>query len=127
MHNHRDTQTHTHTWPLPLPLSVFVLPLADFVFAGNRWADIDSLVDNKYTLLSLALSFSDISLSVHLNVLTYSLCCNPLCVEMIHPLFFSVVYQTKIPNIHQIQPFRCEDLLCLMQLYIKYLWGLECW
>lgn len=79
-HTHRHAQsqghtdTHTHTCPLPLPLSVFVLPLADFVFAGNRWADIDSLVDNKYTLLSLALSFSDISLSLSISMSLPTLC-----------------------------------------------------
>lgn len=44
-----------------LSITVFVLLLADFVFADNRWADINSLWYNKYTLclrLSLCLSIS---------------------------------------------------------------------
>lgn len=56
-HGHRDTCTPTHTCALSslslslsLSISVFVLPLADFVFADNRWADIDALLNNKYTL-----------------------------------------------------------------------------
>lgn len=60
---HAQSQGHTHALTrvhcplaLALVLSVFGRPLADFVFADNRWAAIDSLLSNKYTLrLSLCL------------------------------------------------------------------------
>lgn len=91
MHTH-TTQTHkftgthasphTHMCPLSSPsLFVFLLPRADCVFAGDRWADIDSLLNNKNTLrLSLRLSLTSLSASlpVHLDVLTFYLPCNPL-------------------------------------------------
>lgn len=126
-HIHTNTcrVTHTCTCPLLLPLSVFVLPLADF-FCGQQmgWHRI-TRTQQVHSVVSRSVFHWHLFLSVHLNVLTSSLCCNPFCVEMTHQLFFSVVYQTKIPNVRQIQPFRVEDPLCLMRLYMKYLWSLD--
>lgn len=109
VHGRRDTCTPTHTH-VHCPLSLFVLPLADFVFADNRWADIDSLLNNKYTL-RLSLSASDISLSVHLAVFTSSLRRNPSCAETIPQLFPSLGCQAKIPNVRSFQPLERDDLL----------------
>ena len=79
----------SHSLSLFLSLAVFVLPLADFVFADTRWADIASLLNNKYTL-SLALSVSDISLYGHLALFTFPPSCN-LCRAFVR-YFVTVIY-----------------------------------
>lgn len=109
MHAH----THVHcplSLSLLLSIPAFVPPLADFAFADNRWADIDSLFNNKYTVC-----LTSLSLSVHLAVSAASLQrCNLFCSEMICPLSLSVVHQaqklseTSTHSILSLHPLSCE-------------------
>lgn len=78
---------------------VFVLPLADFVFVHSRWADINSLLDNKPThclslrhLFLCSSQYPLYSLPLFRNVI-------PLVLEKFVSFHFSDL-SSKIKNIH---------------------------
>lgn len=90
--------THTHARVLSYSLSLSLFCLLQIFFVDNRWADIESLVHNKYTLLSLALSFTDIS-----SFLSISMSLPPLCavIPFVLKWLISYSFQSSIKQKYQ--------------------------